>query len=458
LSARYATNINDLTGFPEDSYRNDKEETQAAKALKQQGSMMDKKMHANAEGNVYRRILYGKARPEDIPDSVFADPRQLYNHLNDFAREGPKELVVGELKPREVTVTVTGAAGNIGYALLPRIASGELLGSDTKVVLRLLERPEAMKALEGVVMELEDCAFPNLSKIIATDNVNEAFTNSDYAFLVGAKPRTKGMERKDLLQENARLFAEQGVAINKKANSSVLVLVVGNPANTNAMIAAANARDVPKYQFSAMTRLDHDRALAMIAKKANCNVQDIQRFAVWGNHSSTMYPDLSHTTIRGKWARKILDDKWINDVFIPGVQQRGAAIINARGKSSATSAADAAIKHMKDWVHGSFDWTSMAVYSDGNYGVPVGIYSSFPVKCFGAGEYGIIDNLPIDRESAARINASCEELIQEKQAVEHLLPSPVYRMYEVDKTKVYSMDYILGGKQKTETAQATAKQ
>lgn len=357
-------------------------------------------------------------------------------------------MVVGELPPREVTVTVTGAAGNIGYALLPRIASGEMLGPDTKVTLKLLERPEAMKALQGVVMELEDCAFPLLSKVIATDNTEEAFKNTDYAMLVGAKPRGPGMQRKDLLQENAKIFSEQGKALNKGANSGVLVLVVGNPANTNALIAAANARDIPKYQFSAMTRLDQDRALAIIAKKAGCQVQDIQRFAIWGNHSNTMYPDLSHTTIKGRWAKHLLKEEWITKEFIPAVQNRGAAIIAARGKSSATSAADAAIKHMRDWVLGAYDWQSMAVYSDGNYGVPTGIFSSFPVKCFGAGEYGIIDNLPIDRETAARINASCDELVQEKQAVEHLLPSPVYRMYEVEKSKVYSLDYILGkGKQ-----------
>lgn len=442
-----------MTGLPDNKYRNDVEETPAAKYLKQQGQMMDKKMTSNVEGNVYRRVLYGKAKDEDIPAEALKDPRKLYEQLNNFAREGPKELVVGELQPREVTVTVTGAAGNIGYALLPRIASGEMLGPDTKVTLRLLERPESMKALQGVVMELEDCAFPLLSKVIATDDTNEAFKNSDYALLVGAKPRGPGMQRKDLLQENAKVFSEQGTALNKNANSGVLVLVVGNPANTNALIAAANARDIPKYQFSAMTRLDHDRGLALVAKKLGCNVQDIQRFAIWGNHSNTMYPDLSHTTIKGKWARHLLKDDWINKEFIPAVQNRGAAIIAARGKSSATSAADAAIKHMRDWVLGAYDWTSMAVYSDGNYGVPTGIFSSFPVKCFGAGEYGIIDNLPIDRETAARINASCNELIEEKQAVEHLLPSPVYRMYEVDKSKVYSLDYILGKGKQSETAQ-----
>lgn len=419
-------------------------ESPAAKKLREQGNQMDKRNNELANGSFVRRVLYDRTKPEDINESMFKDANKFVRLINDFAKEGPVELVQFPTTKKPVTVTVTGAAGQIAYSLLPRIASGEMLGEDQPVILRLLERPDAIKQLEGTVMELQDCAFPLLAGIIPTSDVNEAFKNSDYAVLVGAKPRSKGMERGDLLRENAAIFAEQGKAINKNANGDILVLVVGNPANTNCLITAANAPDVPKAQFSALTRLDHDRGLGMIAKKAGVDVQRVKRFAVWGNHSATMYPDVSHTTIDGKWLRNVIkDEEWISKTFIPAVQQRGAAIINARGKSSAASAADASIKHMRDWVNGSSEWLSMAIYSDGLYGVPAGIYSSFPVICTGAGEYGVVSELPIDEFSAEKINASCVELLQEKEAISSLLPNPVSRFFEVDRKKVLSKEYAL---------------
>jgi malate dehydrogenase len=326
------------------------------------------------------------------------------------------------------------------------VSSGEMLGLDQPVNLRLLEKPEAMKQLEGVVMELKDGAFPLLGNIVATSDEGEAFQGSDYALLVGAKPRSKGMERADVLKDNAAIFKSQGKAINDNANTDVLVLIVGNPANTNAMITSANAPDIDPLNITAMTRLDHDRALAQLALKLNVPVSEIRRVGIWGNHSATQFPDINHTIVNGKWVRGSLEDKWVNDTFIPTVQQRGAAIINARGKSSAASAADAAIKHMRDWVKGSNEWVSMAIRSDGQYGVPLGIWSSFPVQCLGAGKYGVIDGLPIAEDAAQRINASIEELLAEKETVQSLLPNPVIRFVEVDSKKVFSLDYVHGKK------------
>lgn len=268
-------------------------------------------------------------------------------------------------------------------------------------------------------MELHDCAFPLLHDIIATDDLETGFGDVDYAILVGAKPRGPGMERGDLLRDNAKIFVEQGKAMGEFMKSDALVLVVGNPANTNCLIAAENAKKrIPMENFSALTRLDHNRGLAQIALKANCAVDDISRFAIWGNHSSTQYPDLSHTLIKDKWAKSVINDEdWIRKTFIPNVQKRGAAIIEARGASSAKSAADASLKHMRDWVLGSSDWVSMAVPSDGSYGIPSGVYTSFPVQCSGAGKYGIIGNLPIDEFSAQKINASVDELFAERAEV-----------------------------------------
>lgn len=316
-----------------------------------------------------------------------------------------------------VQVTVTGAAGQIGYALLFRVASGEMLGPDQPVILRCLELPNAMNALEGVKMELNDCAFPLLKNVVCTSDPEEAFDGTDFALLVGAKPRGPGMERKDLLQENGKLFTTQGKALNK-ASKRARVVVVGNPANTNALIAANSATKLSPENFSALMRLDHNRGLAQLAEKAKCEVTDIERFVVWGNHSSTQYPDISHTQIKGKWAKEVInDDKWVKEVFLPTVQQRGAAVIKARGSSSAASAANATIEHMRDWVHGTNGhWTSMAVYSNGSYGATKGIYFSYPIVCEG-GEYTIVQNVPIDPYSAQKIEASHKELLQERDAV-----------------------------------------
>jgi len=325
----------------------------------------------------------------------------------------------GELPP--VRVAVTGAAGAIGYSLLFRIASGEMLGPHQPVILQLLELPQAVKALEGVAMELSDCAFPLLRGVVTTDDANKAFEGADFALLVGAKPRTKGMERADLLKENASIFNAQGKALNKHANREELrVVVVGNPANTNALIASCAAPDIHPSQFTAMTRLDHNRGIAQLAQKTNCLVTDIERFCIWGNHSSTQYPDVSHTQIKGKWAKDLVDAAWVKDTFIPKVQQRGAAIIAARGSSSAASAANAAIEHMRDWVLGTHGkWTSMAVWTgdkDTAYGVDRDIYYSFPVVCQ-HGQYTVVQNVPIDKFSAERMEATNKELVGEKKDV-----------------------------------------
>ncbi len=316
-------------------------------------------------------------------------------------------------------ITVTGAAGQIGYALLFRIASGQLLGPDRPVELRLLEVTPALGAAEGTAMELLDCAFPLLSGIEISDQPDEAFDGANIGFLVGARPRTKGMERGDLLEANGGIFAPQGKAINDKAADDIRVLVVGNPANTNALIAMSNAPDVPAERFTAMTRLDHNRAIAQLATKTGQPVSEIKRMIIWGNHSATQYPDISHATIGGKPAAEVIDDQaWVEDQFISRVQQRGAEVIEARGSSSAASAANAAIDHMHDWVLGSAegDYVSMGIPSDGSYGVDEGVISSFPVVCSG-GNYEIVEGLEVDDFSRQRIDATVKELNEEREAV-----------------------------------------
>ncbi|MFD9503503.1 malate dehydrogenase [Streptomyces sp. NPDC060035] len=321
-----------------------------------------------------------------------------------------------------VNVTVTGAAGQIGYALLFRIASGHLLGPDVPVNLRLLEIPQGLKAAEGTAMELDDCAFPLLRNIEITDDVNVGFAGANVALLVGARPRTKGMERGDLLSANGGIFKPQGKAINDNAADDIKVLVVGNPANTNALIAQAAAPDVPAERFTAMTRLDHNRAISQLAAKTGAAVSDIKRLTIWGNHSATQYPDIFHAEIAGKNAAEVVNDEaWLADTFIPTVAKRGAAIIEARGASSAASAANAAIDHVHTWVNGTAegDWTSMGIPSDGSYGVPAGIISSFPVTTKD-GKYEIVQGLDINEFSRARIDASVQELTEERDAVREL--------------------------------------
>ncbi|MFF0527394.1 malate dehydrogenase [Nocardia amikacinitolerans] len=317
-----------------------------------------------------------------------------------------------------VTVAVTGGAGQIAYGLLFRIASGAMLGPDTPVRLRLLEIPAAVASLEGVAMELEDGAFPLLDSIDISDDPWVGFAGANVALLVGARPRTAGMERSDLLAANGPIFTEQGQAINASAADDVKVLVVGNPANTNAFIAMSNAPDVPAERFTAMTRLDHNRAIAQLAKKTGAPAADIARVTIWGNHSATQYPDITHATIAGRPAPDLVDAAWLRDDFIPTVQQRGTAIIQARGASSAASAASAAIDHIHDWVLGTpaGDWTSMAVPSDGSYGVPEGLISSFPVTCADGG-YTIVPDLSLDDFSRSRLTATVTELEQERDAV-----------------------------------------
>jgi malate dehydrogenase len=321
-----------------------------------------------------------------------------------------------------VNVTVTGAAGQIGYALLFRIASGQLLGPDVPVRLRLLEIPQAVKAAEGTAMELDDCAFPLLESIDVTDDAKRAFDGTNIALLVGARPRTKGMERGDLLEANGGIFKPQGEAINAGAASDIRVLVVGNPANTNALIAKSHAPDVPAGRFTAMTRLDHNRAIAQLAKRLDAKVSDIKKLTIWGNHSATQYPDVFHAEAGGQNAAQALNDAdWLRDTFIPTVAKRGAAIIEARGASSAASAASAAIDHVNTWVNGTpeGDWTSMAVVSDGSYGVPEGLVSSFPVVC-ADGTWEIVPDLDINQFSRDRIDVSVRELEEERDAVRAL--------------------------------------
>ncbi len=321
-----------------------------------------------------------------------------------------------------VTVTVTGAAGQIGYALLFRIASGHLLGADVPVRLRLLEITPALKAAEGTAMELDDCAFPLLAGIDITDDARAAFDGVNVALLVGARPRTAGMERGDLLSANGGIFKPQGEAINAGAADDVRVLVVGNPANTNALIAASHAPDVPSSRFTAMTRLDHNRAKTQLAKKAGVTVNDITNLTIWGNHSATQYPDIFNARINGRNAAEVVNDQaWLEGDFIPTVAKRGAAIIEARGASSAASAANAAIDHVYSWVNGTAegDWVSAAIASDGSYGVPEGIISSFPVTSNG-GEWEVVQGLEISDFSRSKIDASVAELVEERDAVRAL--------------------------------------
>jgi malate dehydrogenase len=321
-----------------------------------------------------------------------------------------------------VRVAVSGAAGQIGYSILFRIASGQMLGPDTEVELRLLEIPQAVKAAQGTAMELDDCAFPLLAGIEITDDPNVACDGVNVALLVGARPRGKGMERGDLLQANGGIFKPQGQALNAHAAADVKILVVGNPANTNSLIAMSNAPDIPRERFTSMMRLDHNRAIAQVAAKAGVKVADVTNISVWGNHSATQYPDIFHAKVSGRPAAEVLDDRaWLTDDFIPTVQKRGAAIIEARGASSAASAANAAIEHVHDWVLGTpaGDWVSMGVPSDGSYGVPEGLITGFPCTCSG-GAYEIVQGLDLDEFSRARVDASVAELEDERNAVRDL--------------------------------------
>ena len=322
-----------------------------------------------------------------------------------------------------VRVTVTGAAGQIGYALLFRIAAGNMLGDDQPVILQLLDIAPAMEALNGVKMELDDCAFPLLADIICTDDPNVAFRDADYALLVGARPRGPGMERKDLLEANAAIFSVQGKAINDSASKNIKVLVVGNPANTNALIAQRNAPDINPRNFTAMTRLDHNRAMSQIARKTGKTVNDVTNMTIWGNHSATQYPDLFNAEVSGEKAISLIDQNWYESDFIPTVQQRGAAIIKARGASSAASAANAAIDHMRSWALGTEgnDWVSMGVYSDGSYDIAKGLIYSFPCRCKN-GDWEIVQGVAVGDFSRQKMQATETELAEERDAVQHLLP------------------------------------
>ena len=319
-----------------------------------------------------------------------------------------------------VRIAITGGAGQISYSLIFRIAAGDMLGPDQPVILQLLEIPQAMDALNGVVMEINDCAFPLVQGIVASDDPNVAFKDADFALLVGARPRGPGMERKDLLEANAAIFSVQGKALNDHASRNVRVLVVGNPANTNALIASCNAPDLSPRQFTAMTRLDHNRALTQLAQKTGKRVTDIDSMIIWGNHSATQYPDLAHTKVDGKAAFDLVERDWYENDFIPTVQQRGAAIIKARGASSAASAASSAIDHMRDWALGTDGVVSMAIPSDGSYGIAEGIIYSYPVRCQN-GDYEIVQGLEIDEFSRGKMQATEDELREERAAVEHLL-------------------------------------
>lgn len=322
-----------------------------------------------------------------------------------------------------VRVTVTGAAGQISYSLLFRIAAGEMLGSNQPVILQMLEITPALEALKGVAMELEDCAFPLLAGMVCTDDASEAFKDSDYALLVGARPRGPGMERKDLLEANAAIFSAQGKALNDNASREIKVLVVGNPANTNALITQRNAPDIDPRQFTAMTRLDHNRAMSQIANKTGSTINDVTHMTIWGNHSATQYPDLHEAKVSGRSAIELVDQDWYETDFIPTVQQRGAAIISARGASSAASAANAALAHMRTWALGTTDgdWVSMGVYSDGSYGIAEGLIYSFPCVCKD-GDWEIVQGLEINEFSRGKMEATEDELAEERDAVQHLLP------------------------------------
>lgn len=320
-----------------------------------------------------------------------------------------------------VRVSITGAAGNIGYAVAFRVANGEMLGPDQPVILHLIDLPFAEEKLKGVKMELDDCAFPLLHGVVCTSDPSVGFKDTNYNMLIGAKPRGPGMERGDLLKDNGKIFIDTGKAINDHSARDCKTLVVGNPANTNCLIAAHYAKDLPKENFHAMTRLDHDRGLSQLAEKLKCKTTDIEKFAVWGNHSPTMYPDTHYMTVKGKPVQSSLDAKWLNDAFIPAVQQRGAAVIKARGSSSAASAGNAAISHIRDWVTGTNgQWTSFSVPTDGSYNVPKGLIFSFPVTVANK-KYSIVQGLKISEEAQRRIDTTTKELLEERKAVEHLL-------------------------------------
>lgn len=345
----------------------------------------------------------------------------LLRTLRSAATKVPSAGMATATKP-PVRVAVTGALGSIGYALVFRIASGAMLGPDQPVILNLIEVPQVVDKLEGVEMELHDCAFPLLHSVRRTSSLAEGFGDADYALLVGSKPRGPGMERKDLLEQNGAIFTTQGRALNDNARRTCKILVVGNPANTNALIAMSHAPNIPAENFTAMMRLDHNRALTQVALKTNTAVTDVARVCVWGNHSSTQYPDLSHASVRGAPAlQTINDDAWVQNTFIPVVQQRGAAVIKARGASSAASAANAAIDHIRDWALGSNgSWVSMAVPSDGSYGIPAGLIYSYPVVCAN-GHYSRVQGLSVDDFSRKRMDATRDELLQERDAIRHLL-------------------------------------
>ena len=323
---------------------------------------------------------------------------------------------------KPVNVAITGAAGQIGYALAFRVASGQMLGADQPVNLHLLEITPALPGLGGVVMELADCAFPTLNKVVATDDARVAFRDCHAAMLVGARPRGPGMERKDLLLANAQIFSAQGKALNEAADRNVRVLVVGNPANTNALIARANAPELPARNFTAMTRLDHNRAMSQLAEKTGTHVNDVRRMIIWGNHSATQYPDVSHCTVGGRPAKELVDQAWIEQTFIPTVQQRGAAVIKARGSSSAASAASAALDHMRTWFRGTADgdWVSMGVPAEGSYGIREGVIYSYPVTCSN-GQYQIVQGLAVDEFSRGKMLATEAELREERDGVKELL-------------------------------------
>jgi len=323
---------------------------------------------------------------------------------------------------KPVTVTITGAAGNIGYALAFRVASGQMLGADQPINLNLLEIPAASAAVQGVVMELNDCAFPTLNKVMATHDPSLAFKDCNFGMLVGARPRGPGMERKDLLLENAKIFSAQGKALDAVASRDVRILVVGNPANTNSLIAQHNAPSLPPHRFTAMTRLDHNRGLAQLTEKSGASLAEVKKIIIWGNHSATQYPDLHHATVRGIPALSVVEASWFKDTYIPTVQQRGAAVIKARGTSSAASAAAAALDHVHDWMLGTppGDWVSMAVASDGSYGIPEGVIYSYPVSCKN-GEYSIVQGLSISDFSREKMHATLRELLEERDGVKDLI-------------------------------------
>ena len=320
-----------------------------------------------------------------------------------------------------VRVSITGAAGNIGYAVAFRVANGEMLGPDQPVILHLIDLPNAEEKLRGVKMELDDCAFPLLHGVVCTSDPKVGFKDTNYNMLIGSKPRGPGMERGDLLKDNGKIFIDTGKAINDNSARDCKTLVVGNPANTNCLIAAHYAKDLPKENFHAMTRLDHDRGLSQLAEKLNCKTTDIEKFCIWGNHSPTMYPDTNHMTVKGKPVQSSLDPKWLSETFIPAVQQRGAAVIKARGSSSAASAGNAAISHIRDWVTGTNgQWTTFSVHSDGSYGVPKGLIYGFPLTVANK-KYSIVQGLKMSEEAQRRLDITTKELVEERKAVENLL-------------------------------------